>query len=420
VSHQIPPLYWANTIIPDEGDTFHPLDVIVSGNAAFTFLGDIRNHPNGRVWVRHTDSRANEIWTQVHYIDGFMHPGTPTQIVSCSDGDYGIVGTTYPADNIRVPFLIRLEPNGNSRWKITYPLWGNETSYSGGSLVACSDNGFAIAGYQTQRWRPAWYIHLLRTDSDGNHLWNTTYPHGGPGRITLIQCEDGGFAIAREDYYDIRLIRTDSLGTPLWNYSFTFPYRSVYYSQMIMCQDGGFAIAGRADEYSFQGNEHQAFLFRLDSEGNPLWNHTYGIAEDDSAQDLVECMTGGFALVGSTEAYGVNNPDLWLVRTDDDGNELWTNTYDHVPGVDSRGVKILETAPGVFLLMASAYSEASGSAMWLLSVPDFDFYEPSPIDPVEIPWDQLLPFILLGIGLGIPILILSAAIIWAWRSVRED
>ncbi|MFX1319940.1 MAG: hypothetical protein ACFE9O_12505, partial [Promethearchaeota archaeon] len=47
-----------------------------------------------------------------------------------------------------------------------------------------------------------------------------------------------------------------------------------------------------------------------------LWNRTYGGSGDDEARCVVHCSTGGFAIVGFTESYGLGGTDGWLIRTD--------------------------------------------------------------------------------------------------------
>ena len=69
------------------------------------------------------------------------------------------------------------------------------------------------------------------------------------------------------------------------------------------------------------------WLVRTDSEGNLLWDKTYGGIHSDVAMSVSELPDGGFLLAGWTGVEGVDSFDLWLVRTDGDGNALWGGTY---------------------------------------------------------------------------------------------
>ena len=36
---------------------------------------------------------------------------------------------------------------------------------------------------------------------------------------------------------------------------------------------------------------------------------------------------GGFVFIGETSSFGAGNYDIWLVRTDSEGETLWTRTF---------------------------------------------------------------------------------------------
>jgi hypothetical protein len=120
--------------------------------------------------------------------------------------------------------------------------------------------------------------------------------------------------------------------------------------KIIECSGGGFAIVG--ETYSWGAGENDGWLIRTDATGNHLWNHTYGGSTCDLLWDLVECSDGGFALIGSTKHFGATMFDMWLIRTDIDGNYLWSQTYGSTG--NDHGKSILQTATG-FLLFGELY-----------------------------------------------------------------
>jgi len=58
-----------------------------------------------------------------------------------------------------------------------------------------------------------------------------------------------------------------------------------------------------------------------------MWSHTYGGAENDYANSVVQTSDGGYAIAGSTQSFGAGNTDFWLVKTDGAGNMKWSRTY---------------------------------------------------------------------------------------------
>jgi hypothetical protein len=94
---------------------------------------------------------------------------------------------------------------------------------------------------------------------------------------------------------------------------------------MIFCEDGGFAIAGSVCDTFYYKTE--AALFRISEEGDSLSVETYGIGPQAEARCLLETGDGGFLLAGSTCESDPIVFDVFLVRTDETGEALWTRTY---------------------------------------------------------------------------------------------
>ena len=250
-------------------------------------------------------------------------------VIECSSGGYAVVGLTYSygAGGSDV-LLLRLHDNGTLLWNKTF---GGALDEIGYSIVECSDGGFAFVGSTTSfgaGGRDVWFV---RTDAVGNHIWNHTF--GGPNydeAWSIVQRSDESFAIAGTyshgiGGWDMWLILADANGQHNANYTYGGPLDELCYS-MVECASGGFALGGFTESYG--AGEYDYFLVRTDSDGLLLWNRTYGDSWFDEMGSLIECSSGGFALLGeSTPSPGAVS-DTWLVRTDDYGNQMWNMTYD--------------------------------------------------------------------------------------------
>jgi hypothetical protein len=265
-------------------------------------------------------------------------------VIECSDGGYAAVGYTYSfgvggSDVL----MLRLHANGTLLWNTTFGGALDEKAYS---VVECSDGGFAVVGCTTSFGSGGSDAWLLRTDAAGNHIWNRTY--GGPNYDegwSLIQRGDGGFAIAGTyshgpGGWDMWLILTDADGEYVADHTYGGPLDELCYS-MVECSSGGFALGGHTESYG--DGEYDYFLVRTDNDGTLLWNRTYGSPWFDELGALIECSSGGFALVGeSTPSPGADSLS-WLVRTDEYGNQLWNMTYDLGLDYDPRSYAIIES-----------------------------------------------------------------------------
>jgi hypothetical protein len=145
-------------------------------------------------------------------------------------------------------YLMRTDGAGDEWWSRTYHNSGDDVCYS---IIECSDGGFALAGFTGATDRDFW---LVRTDEDGNVLWDKTYGDVGDedNGFSVAQCWDDGFIIAGEtdgwhssiDYY---LIRTDENGNTLWEQA----YGTNGDDQgrvVVVCADGSYAIVGFTED----------------------------------------------------------------------------------------------------------------------------------------------------------------------------
>jgi hypothetical protein len=125
-------------------------------------------------------------------------------------------------------------------------------------------------------------------------------------------------------YTDAVITKLDTMGEVLW----AKRYGGVFIDwawEIINTLDGGFAIAGYTN--SFGSGGYDFYLVKTDEDGNAEWEKTYGGNDWDLAYALVQLPDSGFVLVGETYSYGSGNQDAYVVRTDKNGDTLWTRTF---------------------------------------------------------------------------------------------
>lgn len=131
---------------------------------------------------------------------------------------------------------------------------------------------------------------------------------------------------------------------------------------VIETSDGGFVIGGQT--FSFSGGASDAYLVRTDENGDTLWTRTYGEGggSHENAHDIEETSDGGFIMTGSVSS---GSSDMLLIRTDADGETVWMKTYGWFD--TDRGYDVLETPDGGFIVCGStrSYHNGFGSSVWL-------------------------------------------------------
>jgi hypothetical protein len=118
---------------------------------------------------------------------------------------------------------------------------------------------------------------------------------------------------------------------------------------VLQTKDGGYIIAG-SDR---QTSTHKAYLVKANAEGTMLWQKTFGNSAFDWFDDVAETNDGGFILTGmSTPSTFVQIYDLYIVKTDKNGNMQWERHFDGPYGgpFDGYGNAVIQTKDGDFLI----------------------------------------------------------------------
>jgi hypothetical protein len=98
-----------------------------------------------------------------------------------------------------------------------------------------------------------------------------------------------------------------------------------YGEGIVQLEDSSYVITGSSS--SFGGTGAQAFLLKIDSAGNYLWSNHYGGVESDVGRRVLYKQNVGFYIAGYTNSLGNGGYDYYLVKTDEAGNFEWERSY---------------------------------------------------------------------------------------------
>ncbi|MEZ5358597.1 MAG: T9SS type A sorting domain-containing protein [Candidatus Zixiibacteriota bacterium] len=215
----------------------------------------------------------------------------------------------------------------DSLWALNY---GGVFAESAGSLVRLTSGDLVLCGSTYSYGAGDHDIYVVRTDSVGTTVWAETFGGSGTEYGRDIQkTSDGGFVIVGSTTStgagnrDVYIVKIDSTGSELWSKTYGgtshddgASIRELY--------DGGFIVCGTTESF---GTGTDMYLIRTDSNGDSLWTKTYGGSSGESGAAVRVTADSGFVLIGNTGSYGTGYSSMYAVRTDSIGDTLWTATY---------------------------------------------------------------------------------------------
>ncbi len=276
-----------------------------NGTYFITGLG-LDNNYNYNLRVIQTDNYGNRLWTKYLGTDNGMYDCADDVFGLCTPDEGIIIVTTIDEASGDVSqhfgskdcWVVKLDSEGNIIWQTTLGTEGND-------IVTCiqeaTDGGL-----------------LLWIDSDQT----------GNGNIGCGQPENKGV-----------LVKTDASGQIQWNICFE---RTSVVS--IVEMDDGYLLAGD-QRYTVEPNgncgdgiyTYDCYLLRCDLEGNVVWDKDFGgSCNDMMVKVLHNCSDNGFTAFtnskstdGDVESFanlgviGNEEGNIWMFHVDGEGSLLW-------------------------------------------------------------------------------------------------
>jgi regulation of enolase protein 1 (concanavalin A-like superfamily) len=301
----------------------------------------------GDVYLIKTDPNGNFLWQKTF---GGSSGEWGCSVQQTSDGGYIISGDTYSfGAGYHDVYLIKTDPDGNLLWQNTFGGSGEEIGYS---AQQTSDGGYIIAGETGSFGAVKSDVYLIKTDPNGNLLWQKTFG-GSEWNVgySVKETSDGGFIITGytssfgAGYPDVYLVKTDPNGNLLWQKTFGGS-EDGWGLSVQQTSDGGFVIAGEI--YSYITDDSDVYLIKTDPNGNLIWQKTFGGSSFDQGLSVQQTTDGGFIITGQTSSFDAGENDVYLIKTDPNGNLLWQKTFGGI--YDDSGCSVQQTSDGGFVI----------------------------------------------------------------------
>jgi hypothetical protein len=256
-------------------------------------------------------------------------------IITTYDGGYAVTGfKTCGTFNCLDFFLLKLDALGNQEWVRIYDGFGfDDLSYS---IIQSSDSGYVMSGFSSTPPNLAQNIWLLKVDKNGNKLWDRNY--GGLGcqeGYDIEQTFDGGFIIATQQdtggncfEIQVELIKTDTAGIIEWQKTY-FNVGNGRAVAVKQTNDSGFVVTGLTNNMLSPTSSEDIFLLKTDKNGDTLWTKFYGNIGAERGEDVIITSTGNFVIAGYTSGFfNSNQIATYIIKTNNMGDTLWTKVIE--------------------------------------------------------------------------------------------
>lgn len=237
----------------------------------------------------------------------------------------------------------------------------NSIGEVGHSVIQTSDGGYMAVGYSENYGIGMKDVYAVRLDSNGDTLWTKLYGSstGNDMARSVIQTTDGGFAIAAETQggagaIDAVILKIDATGNLLWSKAFGGNKDDLGHC-LIEMNDEGLLLAGQALSYS-ANNYDEIFLVKTDKDGNLLWSKTLSGGSGEVARRISKTSDGGFVISGEENSF---NYGVFISKFTSGGDTSWCRTYR--AGFSSyEGFGVDQTSDGGYIMAANTYGGSIG------------------------------------------------------------
>jgi len=241
------------------------------------------------------------------------------------------------------------------------------------SLQQTNDGGYVAAGI-TDSFGVGDEFWVLKLESDGSVEWEKAYGGSSDDRLFSIQqTPDGGYIATGgtesfgADSQDVWVVKLDSAGEVDWQKRYGGGSQETGLL-IALTSDGGYVVI--AETYSFGSGSNDAWVFKLDSEGEVEWENAYGGSNSDFLLSIQQTADGGYIAGGLKDSEGG-----WILKLESDGSVEWEKIY----GFD-QAWSVQQTPDGGYIVAGDLFDD--GQRLWV-----------SKLDPDgEIAWQKTFAY----------------------------
>ena len=310
---------------------------ILELNSGYLAIGSSESNTNTKGIVSKVDINGNVIWME-NYTDTTsieLYAGIET-----TNNNFLLVGSKSRHLQPSQHYLLKIDGNGNKIFETTFNI-ALSSGISINNIFNTTNNNYMIVGYGSSNNN--YEISMLEINSSGNLIGSSTYQCDSTiNEINLIRQSTNGEYLFTGEYFNSPNYNKCSFILSLnpnctLNWLTSYCDSAYYYESttVINTNDGGYAITGRKEPHTH--------LIKTNSNGIFQWEKTYNLSTSyDWALDVFQTNDNGFILTGQAD------DSLFLLKVDSIGFQEWKSTYGATG--TSAGVMVKQTSDLGFIV----------------------------------------------------------------------
>jgi hypothetical protein len=311
-----------------------------------------------------SDYKSKDKWILTFKVGNWGANGK--SICQMEDGNYLVTGDAW-VDPTGVYskrmdlFVAKISSDGKA---ITQKMFGGGGWERGNVIMPAIDGDYLIFGGWNETLQFYTGVYIIKINSSLTELFSKIlqigkYPFIARSAKTtsdLNYIVAGSPGVCNEGDSRFNLAKLDNQLNIIWNKSFGYPDLMYEVNSVIETIDGGFFIVGSA--YSFISNTRDIYYIKTDKEGNEVYSNTFKASGQSNAYDVVQVANGDYVIVGETKIPPNNNLDMLFLKISSNGEILDWKTYGG-PEYDSAHKVLLEDNS---LILTGSTNKNSGGA----------------------------------------------------------
>ncbi len=207
--------------------------------------------------------------------------------------------------------------------------FGGDSSDKAYSIQQTADLGYIVAGHTFPKGAEGanW---IFKLDSDGDLEWDKTFEGGSyDDKSSIQQTKDGGYIVAGvtsskdAGKNDAWILKLDSNGELEWDKTFGGSESDGAVS-IQQTNDSGYIVAGYMG-LEDTGNS-DTWIFKLDSNGNLEWDKIFEEGSYDYVFSIQQTADLGYIMAGQIASKNAGYIDAWILKLDSTGTLEWDKT----------------------------------------------------------------------------------------------